>query len=184
MANISHTTPYPNTADGQLSRAWGWVAGAIIVLLFGLVAWATYRDRTGTTTTGTTPLPQTPAAVTTSTLGTVTTTPITVVTPKDHDMITSPLVVQGEALGTWFFEASFPVRILDANGRELGVTPVQAQSDWMTTSSVPFVGTILFSEPTTETGWVVFQRDNPSGLPEYEEDYRIPVRFATFLNIK
>ncbi|KKQ77276.1 MAG: hypothetical protein US98_C0008G0013 [Parcubacteria group bacterium GW2011_GWC1_38_6] len=36
--------------------------------------------------------------------------------PRPNTLIQSPLIVEGEARGFWFFEASFPVKIFDDNG--------------------------------------------------------------------
>lgn len=107
---------------------------------------------------------------------------VKVTSPKPNDAITSPVTVEGVARGNWYFEASFPVSILDANGRELSRTAVQAQGEWMTTEFVPFASTINFSTPTTQTGFVVFEKDNPSGLPENAAEYRVPVRFVSAEN--
>jgi hypothetical protein len=38
---------------------------------------------------------------------------IRVESPEPNQTITSPLIVKGEARGYWFFEASFPVKLLD-----------------------------------------------------------------------
>jgi len=92
-------------------------------------------------------------------------------------LIKSPFVVTGEARGYWFFEASFPIRILDADGLELGVVVAQAQSEWMTEDFVPFEATLVFKKPTTATGTIILQKDNPSGLPENDDELRINVRF-------
>jgi len=102
---------------------------------------------------------------------------ISVSTPAANDAVTSPLTVTGEARGNWYFEASFPVRVLDANGTVLAAVPVQAQGEWMTENFVPFHTTLEFESPTTKTGTIVFQKDNPSGLPEFDDEIRIPVRF-------
>lgn len=122
--------------------------------------------------------------ITTSTPPTVpaTSTPdlsnrLRVTEPVANQLVRSPFVVRGEARGPWYFEASFPVRLLDANGRELALAPAQAQGDWMTESFVPFEVRLSFATPTTETGTLVLQNDNPSGLPENAFEYRIPVRF-------
>src|SRR3989344_2708790 len=104
--------------------------------------------------------------------------------PEPNQFITSPLVVTGEARGYWYFEASFPVRVYDADGVELSVIPAQAQGDsvgdgvnWMTEEFVPFRAVLEFKKPTTETGTLVLQKDNPSGLPENDAELRIPIRF-------
>ncbi|MEX0673011.1 MAG: Gmad2 immunoglobulin-like domain-containing protein, partial [Candidatus Paceibacterota bacterium] len=102
---------------------------------------------------------------------------IRVTSPTPNQVITSPLTVEGEARGQWYFEASFAVRILDANGTELGVIPAQAEGEWMTEEYVPFSTELRFSAPSTDTGTVVFEKANPSGLPENANELRIPVRF-------
>lgn len=104
---------------------------------------------------------------------------IRVSAPISGAMVSSPLRIKGEARGYWYFEASFPVRIYDANNMLLGTAIAQAQGDWMTEDFVPFDDTLIFQRPTTETGTIVFEKDNPSGLPENEDMIRIPVRFDT-----
>ncbi len=89
--------------------------------------------------------------------------------------ISSPLVVEGEALGTYFFEASFPIVITDETGNILGSSYVEAQSDWMTEDYVPFRGEITFSSKTGGKGFLVLKKDNPSGLPENDKEIKIPV---------
>ena len=101
---------------------------------------------------------------------------IRITDPAPNALVQSPLTVSGEARGTWYFEASFPVRVLDANGVELAVVPAQAQGEWMTEDFVPFEATLVFAA-TTPTGTVVFEKDNPSGLPEHAAQVNIPVRF-------
>lgn len=102
---------------------------------------------------------------------------IRVTNPKPNAVIISPLVVSGEARGYWFFEASFPVRLLDGTGKEIAIKPVQAQGEWMTEDFVPFEGSLEFVAPLSATGTIVFQKDNPSGLPEHDDEFRIPIRF-------
>ncbi len=102
---------------------------------------------------------------------------VKVTSPKPDQIISSPLVIEGEARGFWFFEASFPVKLLDANGKEVAVMPVQAQGEWMTEDFVPFKAELKFSNVSTKTGTLVFQKDNPSGLPEHDESISIPVVF-------
>lgn len=102
---------------------------------------------------------------------------IRVAFPLPHALVQSPLTVRGSARGVWYFEASFPVRLYDGNGRELAVAPATAQGEWMTTEFVPFEGTLAYEAPMTETGTLVFQKDNPSGLPEHDASISVPIRF-------
>ncbi len=117
--------------------------------------------------------------------GNATTTPgtqdnmIRVTAPVAYATVGSPLQIRGQARGGWYFEASFPVRLEDANGTVLAQAPAQAQGDWMTTEFVPFEATLTFTAPTTETGTLILEKDNPSGLPENADERRIPVRFST-----
>lgn len=98
-------------------------------------------------------------------------------TPFSGMKVSSPLVVSGRARGNWYFEASFPVKLLDGNGNALVVTPAQAQGDWMTTNYVPFSVTLTFPTPATATGTLILQKDNPSGEPQYDDFVSIPVTF-------
>jgi len=92
-------------------------------------------------------------------------------------LVQSPVVLKGKARGYWYFEASFPIRIYDGNGDELGVTIAQAQEEWMTENFVPFEATLQFKTPKTKQGFLVLEKDNPSGLPENADELRIPITF-------
>jgi len=88
-----------------------------------------------------------------------------------------PLVVTGSATGPWYFEASFPVKLLDSNGNVLAEAPAQAQGDWMTMDFVPYIATLNFT--TTDTsGTLVLRNDNPSGEPANDKSISIPVTFV------
>lgn len=98
--------------------------------------------------------------------------------PNQTEVIGSPVTIMGHVTGGgWFFEATFPVEIVDGDGTVLGQGQAQAQSDWTTTGTVPFSGTISFSAPHSATGTVVFSKDNPSGLPQNNESFSVSVRF-------
>src|SRR5258708_24675936 len=103
---------------------------------------------------------------------------IKVSTPIPNATVTSPLVIKGMARGNWYFEGSFPVKILDAKGRELGKVPASAQGDWMNTNFVPFVATLNFTKSPTSTGTIILEKDNPSDLPQNADHISIPVKFA------
>lgn len=97
--------------------------------------------------------------------------------PKPDEFVVSPLLINGRARGYWYFEASFPIRIYDANNVELGVAVAQAGGEWMTEDFVPFAAILEFKKPSTEKGVLVLQKDNPSGLPEHDAELRIPIIF-------
>lgn len=97
--------------------------------------------------------------------------------PKAGSVVKSPLIITGKAKGFWFFEASFPVKIVDANGNVLGQHHAQATDEWMTVEFVPFTSSLTFKNSPTDTGFLILQRDNPSGLPQYDQEIRFPVKF-------
>lgn len=98
--------------------------------------------------------------------------------PLPNVLVQSPIVVKGQARGSWYFEGSFPVKIFDANGKQLGQVPAQAKSDWQTEDFVLFEASLIFDAPTTETGTVVFQNANPSGLVQNNRSVSVPVYFS------
>lgn len=103
---------------------------------------------------------------------------IRIAMPEAYAVVGSPVTIRGDAKGSWFFEGSFPVRVVDGNGVILGTAPAQALGEWMTESFVPFEAVIPFGLPETASGAIVFEKDNPSGLPENAEAFRLPVRFT------
>jgi hypothetical protein len=94
-----------------------------------------------------------------------------------NQVVMSPLVLSGTAPGPWYFEAVFPIDLLDASGTGLEHSRAQAQSDAMTTAPVAFKASFTFNAPAGATGTLVLHNDNPSGLPENDDEVRIPIRF-------
>lgn len=97
---------------------------------------------------------------------------------KPGSTITSPLTITGQARGTWFFEATAPVVLVDWDGLIIGEGYIQTQSDWMTEDFVPFIGILEFVRPSYgNTGALILQASNPSDLPEYDRAVEIPIKF-------
>lgn len=97
--------------------------------------------------------------------------------PSPNEAVKSPLLVSGIARGYWFFEASFPVSLLDDDGNEIASGIAQAEGEWMTTEFVPFKVELNFDKPSTTAGKLILKKDNPSGLPEHDDKLVIPVKF-------
>jgi hypothetical protein len=110
--------------------------------------------------------------------------------PKPTETIANTVSVRGKVIGTWFFEAIFPVQIYDTNDRVLGsgqarFVPQPANDTWMTDQLVNFQGEIKFNKASTDTGYILFKKYNPSGLPEKDESYKLPIKFSkgiSFIN--
>lgn len=102
---------------------------------------------------------------------------ITVTSPTQNQLISSPLTITGQARGQWYFEATFPVELQDMSGSVIADGFATAQSKWMTTEYVPFTATLNFTKPDSSTGILILKRSNASGLPENDDSIEIPVRF-------
>jgi hypothetical protein len=102
---------------------------------------------------------------------------VMVTSPLPGSTVTSPVTITGQARGPWYFEASFPVKVLDDQGKKIGVGMAQAEGEWMTEDFVPFSATLNFTT-TASHGSLVLEKDNPSGLPENAAQVVIPVQFG------
>lgn len=81
----------------------------------------------------------------------------------------------GKARGTWFFEASFPIEVLDKDGKTLATGHAEAQSDWMTENFVPFKANIQVPTSYIGPATLILKKDNPSGLPEHDASISFPI---------
>ncbi|WKZ29117.1 MAG: Gmad2 immunoglobulin-like domain-containing protein [Patescibacteria group bacterium] len=104
---------------------------------------------------------------------------IVVDSPLIGGLVSSPLVITGRARGPWYFEASFPVELLNASNVVIASGIAQAQTDWMTTEFVPFTATLTFASQNLAgtSGTLVFHKDNPSGEPQFDDQMNLPVNF-------
>ena len=102
----------------------------------------------------------------------------------DGDKLQSPLTITGKARGSWYFEASFPVRLVDLTGNTITSTHATAGSDWMTNDFVPFSSTISFDVTTATPADLVLAADNPSGLPQNDRDIRVRVTLLPSKNVR
>jgi hypothetical protein len=81
------------------------------------------------------------------------------------------------ARGYWFFEASFPIELLDADKNKIAGGIAEAKSDWMTENFVPFEAKLEFQKPVSKNGFLILKKDNPSGMMEKEDQLIVPVKF-------
>jgi hypothetical protein len=101
--------------------------------------------------------------------------------PLPNQEISSPLEITGTARGLWYFEADFPIVLLNSQGDIISQGIATAQDDWMTEEFVPFTTILSFDIPESERGQegrLIFQKDNPSGLAENEDSLEFPVIFS------
>ncbi|HEY4509270.1 MAG TPA: Gmad2 immunoglobulin-like domain-containing protein [Candidatus Paceibacterota bacterium] len=100
---------------------------------------------------------------------------IKVTFPIPDAVVGKEFLVTGSARGTWFFEASFPVEVLDKDGKVLVATPAQAEGEWMTPDFVPFKADIKIPDSYTGPATLVLNRDNPSDLPQNAASISFPI---------
>jgi hypothetical protein len=106
---------------------------------------------------------------------------IHVESPQPNQIIESPLLVTGEARGSWFFEASFPVVLVNWDGLIIAQGVATAQGEWTTNNFVPFTATLTFTADKnaySNKGALILRKDNPSSLPEHDDSIEIPIMFA------
>lgn len=99
---------------------------------------------------------------------------ISVTTPTPGSVTGKEFEVRGSARG-WYFEGSFPIEILDMNGKALVTSPAQAQSDWMTSAPVSFIAKIKIPNNYIGKAIVILKKDNPSGLKENDASMSFPI---------
>ena len=102
--------------------------------------------------------------------------PIVVSYPLDNQEVSSPIKITGKARGSWFFEAVFPIQLIDIEGNIITSTFATAQSDWMTSDFVNFTANVEYDK-TLNSGpaLIILSKDNPSDNPDFDQSIFIPV---------
>ncbi|MBI3671699.1 hypothetical protein HY249_02810 [Candidatus Azambacteria bacterium] len=98
--------------------------------------------------------------------------------PVEDSYIVNPLNIYGSARGKWYFEGSFPVSLTDDLGNVLGGGIAIAKGDWTSENFAPFEASLDFKKPeSTDKGFLILKKDNPSGLPENDDSLKIRIFF-------
>ena len=105
-------------------------------------------------------------------------TEVVVETPLPDSVVVSPLNVSGKINNSWLFEGQFTIELLDNEENEIAfaVANEVVPGSWLEHGMVDFTATLNFVT-NAESGYLVFIKDNPSGLPEFDDSYEIPVLF-------
>jgi hypothetical protein len=83
--------------------------------------------------------------------------------------------VIGKARGTWFFEASFPLLLLDKDGAVLAQSYAMTADEWMTTEFVNFKGDFKVPEYYIGPATLILSKDNPAGEPRFDASLSFPI---------
>ena len=94
--------------------------------------------------------------------------------PRPGGTVVKQFTVTGEARGTWYFEASFPVQVRDPNNNVVGTGIAQAEGEWMTEGFLPFYSPLTIQDYTGPATLVLI-KDNPSGLPEHDDSVEFSI---------
>lgn len=148
------------------------ILAILLVIAICYIIWIKYSPKETINTPVTIPSP-----TSSSTLTSLKGEKIKVDTPQTNAKVESPLITSGQVKGNWSFEASFPIILMDANGKVLSQIPATLSDDWMTTDYVPFKAELTFQTPSTSTGKLILKKDNPSGNSELDDQIGIPIKF-------
>lgn len=99
--------------------------------------------------------------------------------PKANDVVTSPVTISGYVNGDGWngFEGQVgSVKLVDSAGHVLAQGPLTATTEW-TTTMVNFATSLQFTSPATKIGSLIFRNENPSGLPERDKQFILPIKF-------
>lgn len=102
---------------------------------------------------------------------------ITITSPRPNGIITSPVIITGQARGTWFFEGNFSIQLEDVLGVIIGQAIATSTSDWMTEDFIPFSATLTFDELAYGPGKLYLNKNNPSDNVDLSDQLIVPVDF-------
>ncbi len=153
---------------------------ALLLIIVGIFAWLLFAPKiNNTNTVSRQPVVPPPAQAAPAPLH----ERVSVTSPKSGATVAASFDVTGEAPGSWYFEAVFPIEVVAPAGVDndqlvIARAQGQAQSDWMTNNLVPFAATVTIDTPYHGyhgPATLVLLRDNPSGLPENDDSLEVQI---------
>ncbi|MCL4384448.1 Gmad2 immunoglobulin-like domain-containing protein [Patescibacteria group bacterium] len=104
--------------------------------------------------------------------------PVVILAPPVGSKVTSPLTVTGTAPRGWTFEGVLRIYVEDSRHQPLAGGPIYTKLAPESDTTVSFSTTLKFI-PKSASGYVTIKNDNPSGLPQNDKSYSIPIKFIT-----
>jgi hypothetical protein len=95
--------------------------------------------------------------------------------PRPGAVVGKSFSVMGRARGSWFFEASFPVEVLDQSGNVVASAPATTTAPWMTNDLIPFRANLMVPASYIGPATILLKKDNPSGQSENDASVSYPV---------
>lgn len=98
--------------------------------------------------------------------------------PQPNSKVTSPLEVKGTVPSGWMFEVGFPVKLLDSDRNIIVQTQASevVPGSWTSGKNVEFSADLTFTTDK-HSGFLVLEKDNPSGLEENDASFEMPINF-------
>ncbi len=100
---------------------------------------------------------------------------ISVDSPLPFSTVGKEFNVLGKAKGVWFFEGSFPITVLDKDGKVLVDTFTTAKGEWMTENFVSFSSMVKIPKTYSGPATIIFKKDNPSGEAKLDASIAFPI---------
>ena len=158
----------------------GWVTFvAILAVLIIALAWLFFTTPVEAPTASSSQA-TTSASVPTATENTASSTEpldasVVVQMPLPNAIVSHSFDVSGSAPSGWFFEATFPIQVRDANDDLIGTSIGQAQEDWTKPGPITFTSQIQVDASYEGPADLILLKDNPSGDPENADEVTIPI---------
>ena len=97
---------------------------------------------------------------------------------KENDLLQTGFIIEGKVKDNFFFEGTFPIEVQDMSGNGLGTLFATSKTDWMTSDYIEFkTEPINFDKKDNTEGYILFKKDNPSGLSENDRTIKLKVKF-------
>lgn len=101
----------------------------------------------------------------------------TLSSPLPKSELGCTFLLSGKMPREWFFENVFPYRI-EIEGVEVVRGLVQSHDDYTVKEMLTFSQELECIGKCLGNSEIILRRDNPSGLEENDDEYRIPVKFT------
>ena len=161
----------------------------LALILFGTfvgVVAARFLPMSGTTNTPViTPTPtitSVPSPTPTTNESINTSSEIIITEPATTSAIKSPVTIKGTAPKSWTFEGVLTVLVEDIQHKTIAGGPVYIKEITGSDNRVSFESTVPFSTKNV-SGFITIKNDNPSGLPENNKSFSLPIQFKNSLSV-
>lgn len=104
-------------------------------------------------------------------------TDITVSIPRSGSSVVNGIAVEGVARTSWFAQNIASGEIRNEKSEKIGAFTIRTQSALKDGSFVSFTGTLVYGDPGTKTGYVIFKKANTTSDPKKDSSLWVPVSF-------